>query len=155
MSTGAAFKRGGSKQDYETPNIFMAAVVKRFGPVNFDLAASPHNAKHANYFSEKDDSFQQEWHKIPGNQWLNPTYDNIKPWAEKCAYESQLGARILFLVPASVGSNWFRDYVHRRAFVLALNGRLSFDGIAPYPKDLILGAYGWGVGFDTWDWRNT
>lgn len=153
--TGATFNRGGSKQDYQTPAVFMAAVLKRFGPINFDLAASPHNTQHANFFSEQDDSLRQEWHKIAGNLWLNPPFSNIAPWAAKCHAESQLGARILFLVPASVGANWFRDHVHRHAFILSLNGRMSFDGKQPYIKDLVLICHGWGVGFDTWDWRNT
>lgn len=151
--SGAAFNRGKSKTDYATPDIFMAAVVKQFGPINFDLAAHAGNAKHANYFTEKDDSLQQEWNKIPGTLWLNPPYDSIRPWAAKCWMEAMASSRILFLVPASVGANWFRDFAHRKAFILALNGRMSFDGVAPYPKDLILACYGWGVGFDTWTWK--
>lgn len=154
--TGASFARGNSNQSYATPPDFMSAVEKRFGPIAFDLAASPHNTKHANYFSERDNSLVQEWHKIPGNLWLNPPFDCITPWAQKCAAESILGATIFFLVPASVGSNWFRDYCHGHALVLALNGRVSFDGVAPYPKDLILCCYSLGShwkGFDTWTWR--
>lgn len=57
------------------------------------------------------------------------------------------------LVPASVGSRWFAEHVHGWARVLALSGRLSFDGIAPFPKDLILAVYGEPPGFDVWDWR--
>jgi phage N-6-adenine-methyltransferase len=100
--TGAGFNRGSSKQDYATPPDFMSAVEKRFGLVAFDLAASANNSKHANYFSESDNSLVQEWHKIPGNLWLNPPFDPITPWAQKCASESILGATIFFLVPASV-----------------------------------------------------
>jgi hypothetical protein len=40
-----------SKQDYATPDDFMAAVVKRFGPISFDLAAHARNKKHARYFA--------------------------------------------------------------------------------------------------------
>lgn len=150
----AGFKRGSSKQDYATPPEFMAAIARRFGTINFDLAASAHNAKHANYFSERDDSLRQEWHKIPGLLWLNPPFDNIAPWAEKCRAESKLGARILFLTPASIGSNWFSEHVFRSAFVHALNGRISFDGIAPYPKDCILSVFP-GDDFGVWNWRKT
>lgn len=40
-----------SKQDYRTPEDFMAAVVKRHGPIAFDLAAHRGNKQHANYFA--------------------------------------------------------------------------------------------------------
>lgn len=154
--TGAGFARGKSKQDYSTPPDFMQAVLGRFGPISFDLAASEDNAKHPSFYSIADNSLVQPWHKIPGTSWLNPPFDLIAPWAEKCAAECRLGARILFLVPASVGSNWFRDHVHRHAFVLALNGRIAFDPNNPtwgYPKDCMLAGYGFGVGFDTWTWK--
>lgn len=158
--TGAGFNRGSSKQDYATPPDFMAAVTKRFGLINFDLAASAHNKKHDNFFSERDNSLVQEWHRIPGNLWLNPAFDRIEPWAQKCAAESILGATIFFLVPASVGSNWFRDYCHKKSLVLALNGRIHFDPSNPtwgYPKDCALMVYSprnvLGIGFDTWTWK--
>ena len=151
--TGPSVKRHRSKQDYATPPEFMSAVVTRFGSINFDLAASEHNAKHANYFSAADDSLRQEWHKIPGLLWLNPPFDNIAPWARKCGAESTLGAKILFLTPSSIGSNWFANHVHGKALVLALQGRISFDGIAPYPKDCILSGYGFNPIFDVWKWE--
>lgn len=155
--TGAGFNRASSKQDYATPPDFMAAVTRRFGPINFDLAAHAENTKHPNFFSIADDSLRQEWHKIPGLLWLNPPFDNIAPWAKKCREEGQRGAKILFLTPASVGSNWFADHVHNWAIVAALQGRIAFDPANPtwgYPKDCILSVFGFGVaGFNTWKWK--
>lgn len=63
-----------------------------------------------------------------------------------------------FLVPAGVGANWYRDFIHRRALVLALNGRLAFMPDKPtwlYPKDCILCLFGPTVtpDFDVWSWR--
>jgi len=153
MSTGAGYHRGGSRQDYATPDDFMAAVRLRFGPLAFDLAADATNFKAEKYFTIEQDSLRQEWSTIPGTLWLNPPFAHIEPWAKKCACESVMGARILFLVPASVGSVWFARWVHRRAFVLALSPRLTFDGENPYPKDTILAGYGFGTGFDVWDWK--
>lgn len=155
MITGPSMRRHRSKQDYATPPDFMAAVVRRFGTISFDLAASEHNAKHANFFTKRDDSLRQEWHKIPGLLWLNPPFDNIEPWAKKCPAECDIGAKILFLTPASIGANWFEKHVHRKALVLGLNGRLSFDGNAPYPKDCMLSLFNCGLsGFDVWKWRS-
>lgn len=40
-----------SKQHHKTPDEFMAAIGKRFGPVVFDLAADRSNFRHARYFA--------------------------------------------------------------------------------------------------------
>lgn len=158
--TGASLNRGGSKQDYGTPWDFIRAVERRFGPITFDLAASPHNAKHERYFSRQDNSLKQDWHKIDGLLWLNCEFALIEPWAAKCREEALLGARIALLTPASVGSVWFSRHVHRRALSLGLSPRLTFEGEkSPYPKDLMLSLFGpvgavpWCPGFDVWRWR--
>jgi DNA (cytosine-5)-methyltransferase 1 len=152
-TTGASMARGSSRQDYATPPDFMAACVKRFGPIAFDLAASAENTKAPRFFSIEQNSLVQPWHEIEGLLWLNPPFNDIAPWAKKCSEEMRLGARILFLTPASVGSNWFRDFTDGHARVLALNGRICFDGIAPYPKDCICSVYGLETGFEVWSWK--
>jgi hypothetical protein len=75
---------------------------------------------------------------------LNPPYQYIRPWAEKC-------------VPASVGSHWFAQSVHLEAYVYFLRPRLRFMEHHPkwaYPKDLILALYSpyHAAGYDTWAW---
>ncbi len=160
--TGATLNRGNSKQDYETPQDFMEAVYLKFGKPVFDLAASPHNKKCDNYFSITDNSLIQNWHKINGLLWLNPEYDNIKAWAKKCHEESLLGAEILFLVPSSVGSNWYADYVFEKSMTYFLRPRLVFVGHDdPYPRDLMLCHYGMDStqsmrnGIKTWQWMES
>lgn len=154
MADGPTIRRGKSKQDHPTPWNFIRACEHRFGPIVFDLAASHGNQKAPRYFTKEDDSFKQDWHKIPGNLYLNPEFANIAPWAEKCALEGERGAKILFLTPASIGSNWFAEFCHRRALVLALNGRITFEGMDdPYPKDCMLTCFGFGIGFDVWRWN--
>ena len=49
--SGPSVSTDNSKQDYATPDEFMQAVVKRFGPISFDLAAHAGNKKHARYFA--------------------------------------------------------------------------------------------------------
>jgi hypothetical protein len=44
----------------------------------------------------------------------------IAPWVERAWTRKPLGAQTV-LVPASIGANWWRDFVHQRALVLALN----------------------------------
>ena len=40
-----------SRQDYATPDQLLESVVKRFGPISFDLAAHAGNKKHPRYFA--------------------------------------------------------------------------------------------------------
>jgi hypothetical protein len=66
----------------------------------------------------------------------------------------QRGARILFLTPASVGANWFQQYVVPFAHVIELSPRMSFDGKNPFPKDLVLSVYMHGLtGRSHWRWK--
>lgn len=153
--TGAAFHRGSSVQTYSTPPEFLAAVEREHGEISFDLAASPENSVAAKWFSETDNSLVQDWTKLHGLLWLNPPFSNIRPWAKKCleSRESNPSTKIAFLVPASVGSGWYRDYVHARSFIRFLNGRLKFDGCNPYPKDCMLCLFGYPPGFGVWKWK--
>ncbi len=156
-STGASFNRGRSNQDRETPNDFIKAVEQRFGPIEYDLAADALNAQSTRYFSEQDDALVQDWHHIAGLLWLNPSFARIKPWVKKCQLEARKGARIVLLVPGSIGTEWFANHVHGHAMVLGLRPRLSFDGVNPYPKDLMLAVYGPSdaPGFGLWKWKTT
>lgn len=176
MKTGAAFARGRSKQDYCTPPELIKAVVSRFGLLHFDLAATYENTVAPRFFGPPEiklvmpipggircvaaDAFACDWTSLRGNLWLNPPFDRIAPWAQRCAATisflnyNRIGhqTKILFLVPAAVGSNWWRDHVHDWAHVLFLNGRVCFDGVAPYPKDCTLCVYGEKPGYDIWPW---
>jgi phage N-6-adenine-methyltransferase len=161
--SGPTINKGKSKQDYGTPKDLLEAVEGRFGKISFDLAADDENHVAPKYFTEEFSSLEQDWTRLQGNLWLNPPFANIEPWANKCFETTgQKGLwwnphqRIFFLVPASVGSEWYRRWVADKAYVLALSPRLTFVGCKdPYPKDVILAIYGQGLrGFDTWRWKN-
>lgn len=149
-----------SKQDYGTPQEFIDAVTERFGPLDFDLAArGVSNAKAPMFFTPKMNALAQDWSQLTGNLWLNPPFRKISPWATKCAAtcprHSLAERRILLLTPASVGSQWFIDSVHKRAAIFALSPRLKFVGADDdYPKDCILSVFGVWPGFDVWRWRS-
>lgn len=155
--SGPTVRRHKSNQAYATPpNLIRACEAKFQRRIVWDLAAGEHNAKADKWYDAEMNSLVQPWHQIsaPGGLlWLNPPFDEIGPWAEKCAAESIQGcAPILMLTPASIGTNWFRDFVFRQAMVFALNGRIQFVGASdPYPKDLMLSVYGLGAsGFSIW-----
>lgn len=154
MSHEPRQKPGRSEQTIGTPPALLAAVGRKFGAIVFDLACTADNAVAENFYAlEHGDSLVREWPRAgQGLCWLNPPFGKIVPWAQRCASS---GAHVAMLVPASVGSNWFRDHVLRRAMVYALSPRVRFVGHThPFPKDLILCVYGAGaIGFDVWEWQ--
>ena len=186
---GARISTGkGNKQDYATPADFMAAVAKRFGPITFDLAAHAGNAKSPNYFAPvtgpegpmpRDpkafgmDAFDHSWSKLSSNRfcnmgrkgllWLNCEFNDIPRWTARVRDESEKGANILSLTPASVGSVWFDTLVASYANVYLLRPRISFIPGEPYNKDCMLAHFvspsdrdNRDTGFPficTWDWK--
>jgi len=139
-----AQKPATSKQDYQTDPAFIRAVVKRWGPLDFDLAAHAQNTQCPRYYSREQNSLVQDWGSLDGNLWLNPEFSDIDPWAAKCARTAlRPGARILFLTPAAVSTNWFAEHVFGHARVFAVRPRLTFVGhTTGFPKDMILSVFG-------------
>ncbi len=151
MSTGSD-----SKQDYQTPfELTKKAIPARFGEITFDLAAVFANKQHDRYYTDSaEEVFSKkaygadalapgrDWAELTGMfggfLWLNPPFKTIEPWARKCKEEGKRGANILFLVPAAVGANWFRDNVFGEADRYYLNGRLSFIPGETYMKDCMV-----------------
>lgn len=158
MSKVPAQKPGRSEQIVRTPRVLLDAVQERFGAFDVDLACTKANcvAPFGYMHDAGRDSLACDWSfEHPGAfAWLNPPFANIAPWACAASIHAAKGMRIAMLVPASVGANWFAEWVHGKAYVLALSPRVTFVGHkAPYPKDLILCMYGHGLhGFDTWRW---
>ena len=165
--TGAAFKRGNSEQEVRTPPEFLDAVRGKFYPtIRMDLAASQSTsvARESLLFVGPGSQFCEDFSDFDlslvkgdnGLYWLNPPFANIAPFAKRCADElSNRPGHTLMLVPASTGAKWFQFYVHGKSVVHMLRPRLTFVGHnAPYPKDLVLAAYGFGAsGYVTWKWK--
>lgn len=159
MSRAPVQKPGRSKQTYQTPDVFLWAVKRRLGVPFFalDVAADADNTVARRFYSIDDNGLRQSW-VADGWTWCNPPFAHIEPWVQRAFEQSRVGARIALLLPAGVGANWWRDWVHGKACALLLNGRLTFVGeTAPYPKDCVLLLYGPGVapGYDVWTWMES
>ncbi len=144
---------------FVTPDAFIAAVKHRLGVTDFvvDLAASASNTKARRWLDEEHDSLEKHWadmYEGRGWCWLNPPFQNIERWVRKCAEETGNCDQLFvaLLIPMGV-PDYIRDYVDGNAYVLMLNGRLSFDSRGPYPKDCMLALYGLNPGYELWDWR--
>ena len=115
-----------------------------WGPLHIDLAADAENAKAPKFHTKEQDSLSMSWTGL-GHMWLNPPYANIGDWAEKAAMSSMSfapGDMLFMLVPASVGSNWYWEFVNGYAETCIITPRLKFIGHKTcYPKDLMLAVY--------------
>ena len=163
--SGPTIKRGKSDQVVGTPRAFLDAAERRFGSVAWDLAATTDNSvcrDSGSYFgpdhTRRDwrDALAMDWGALIGTTWCNPPFSNIAPWAAKAETTRHRIGWTLMLVPASVDAEWYWKHVHGKAFVMPLRGRLTFRGSSdPYPKGLLLAAYGFGVvGFEPWKWKH-
>jgi hypothetical protein len=189
--------RGESKQDYCTPKAFLDAVQNRFGLIVWDLAATksqavcglgetghyygPDHERHQEGYSRRDalkDAFGREndWsvQHPAGLRWLNPPFAHIAPWAMRCAKYASADRPIAFLVPASIGANWYWDHVYANARTYSV-GRMMFvirhpDGTETpacfdkngkptnFNKDLMLCVFhgrDTDVGLERWNWRRS
>lgn len=161
--TGASLNRSGSNPNRGTPREFLEAVEARFGPLEWDLAADAKNCVVLNgddepsgqFFSKKENSLAQDWRVLGGLLWLNPPFDNVAPWAKKCAEEANARTRIIFLTQASIGANWYWKWVRPYAVSYILHPRLVFVGETNhFPKDLMISLYGFGVtALGRWRWK--
>jgi hypothetical protein len=151
----------GSKQDYGTPGAFMVQIRKHFKG-ELDLAANEENKK-CKYFLGTGgfnvDSLSICWNHYDfehwGWLWLNPPYNDIAPWYEKCQRESKMGAKIVSLVPMDSAASWF-DYVPGHAGIWHLQGRIKFDGAKDScSKDcaLHIWAPAYANTFKVWNWK--
>lgn len=148
-----------SRQDFETPPEFISAIEQRWGPLDVDLACYEHTKKAPIGITKEIDSLSLPWAELffGQNLFLNPEFNDIPRWAEKCAIEGPLlgRGRIFFLTPASIGTNWFAEHVQNKAMVLGVSPRMKFVGEKdPYPKDLMLSIFTPGVfGFGSWRYK--
>lgn len=172
-------------QNYKTPRSFIDAVERRFGPIVFDLAAEDGHVCR-NFYAEKDDSLAQDWVALykrigvsrvrragkvetrPNWFWLNPPFSGgptpegekkrtLENWTRKCWEASREGVRILYLVPASVDSQWWENWVRGRGRDEAIAPRIEFVGKdEPFMKPLSLIVFEPGVSGASggrWRWK--
>jgi phage N-6-adenine-methyltransferase len=169
-----AQKPGKSGQVFRTPDNLLDAVRTYLGVEGFafDFAANAENSVASQFWGEQENSLAQpadSWatYAAPGWGWLNPpfgrmdTSPGIGAWARLCLETAALGGQVAFLVPAAVGANWWRDYVHGQAHVLFLNGRIHFMPDRPtwgYPKDCALCLYSaaepYAPTYKVWTWKD-
>ena len=128
---------------WRTPNSVLDRLYDIF---DFDLdpaAATPPNVRAAVHYGAGDDGLFKPWF---GSVYCNPPYGKgISAWVNKCRREVASGRAqvVVGLLPARVGTRWWRENIVGSASVVFLPGRLRFDdgeNCAPFDTALVL----WG-----------
>jgi phage N-6-adenine-methyltransferase len=149
-------------QNYRTPRDLLFAVQRKFGVrLAFDIACDRENAvAPQGFYYPEHDALASAWPTLGADEaaWCNPQFNRSSAFA-RVASESP-HCRTLMLVPASVGTNWWAEYVAPFALVAFLRPRIVFlnpDGSrceAGINRDCALLAYGWQPGVHVYeDWR--
>jgi len=96
--------------DRETHPDYFAPWNERFGGFTLDVAAAPHNAKCARYYTRQDDGLEQSW--AGERVWCNPPYSNLGLWVMKAWREHPWTRGIVMLLPANrVEQRWWQDLI--------------------------------------------
>ena len=138
MNTKVLFSSKAEK--WATPQDFFDKLNDEFN-FTLDAAASPDNAKCANYFTEEQDGLAQSWegHTV----WCNPPYcRKTGLWVKKAYEEHQrTGCTVVMLLPSRTDVRWFHDYILGKAEIRFIKGRLKFGGnknSAPFPSIVVI-----------------
>ena len=128
------------EEKWATPQDFFDKLNDEFH-FTLDAAASPDNAKCANYFTEEQDGLAQSWggHTV----WCNPPYcRKTGLWVKKAWEEHQrTGCTVVMLLPSRTDVRWFHDYILGKAEIRFIKGRLKFGGnknSAPFPSIVVI-----------------
>lgn len=132
--TGRRFK--GSKTpdnirpNWRTPEHVYQWLDLMYGPFEIDLAACEKSTKCDAYFCKEENSLAQDWSVFKG-MFLNPPYDDIKPWVAKCSTISKDGL-VAVVLPNDNSTVWFRMAVDMASHIINIvsdgksSGRLAF-----------------------------
>jgi phage N-6-adenine-methyltransferase len=128
-------------EEWETPQPFFDTLHAEFR-FTLDVAATPHNAKCAQFFTREDNSLVQDW----GNNrcWMNPPYGRtLGEWMRKAHASALQGATVVCLLPVRTDTKWWQRYCLclPPEDVRFVPGRLTFGGAsnpAPFPNAVVI-----------------
>ena len=136
------------KQDWETPKELFDDLNNEFD-FELDAFASDKNAKCKHYFTEKDDSFQQDWTRYK-SIFINPPYTSkvqdevLKKINDTISHPDWKGV-IVLLIPARTDTKRWHDYIFNKADdIRFIRGRLRFEvdgiprGSSTFPSAVIV-----------------
>ena len=126
-----------SFMEWETPREFFEELNKEFN-FTLDFCASKDNTKCKKFYSVEDNALEQN----PKGEviFCNPPYGKeIKFFVKKC-YELSENNKVVMLIPARTDTIYFHSYIHGKAELRFVKGRIKFignqkgSGSAPFPS---------------------
>ena len=136
---------------YGTPKPFFDRLNAVFGPFTLDPCAEPSTAKCEKFFTEEDDGLAQDWsgHTVFMNppvgrhekackktckkkrcvergHHIDKDIAGTDDWVSKAWTESLKGATVVGIIPSSMGTKWFHDYVMQATTLIIVEGRVSY-----------------------------
>jgi site-specific DNA-methyltransferase (adenine-specific) len=145
-STGSPGANQGGITNWPTPQWLVDQLAEEFAPGGFDLdpAATAENAKALRFFTESVDGLAQPWHARA--VWCNPPYGKTSTprWLAKAKAEVDAGhaGLVVCLVPARVGTTWWKQYAVDRGVFIRQLGRIRWHldrrGEAPFDSAVII-----------------
>lgn len=129
-----------NRDNWETPQKLFDELNKEFN-FTIDAAADAENHKCERYYTKEENGLEKSW---KGERvFLNPPYGRELPkWAKKAAEEAKDKSTIIvMLIPARTDTQWFHDYIYKKAEIRFIKGRLKFgDGEkdAPFPSMVVI-----------------
>ena len=129
-----------NRDNWETPQKLFDELNKEFN-FTIDAAADKENHKCERYYTRKENGLEKSW---KGERvFLNPPYGRELPkWVKKAADEAKDKSTIIvMLIPARTDTQWFHDYIYKKAEIRFIKGRLKFGDAknsAPFPSMVVI-----------------
>jgi phage N-6-adenine-methyltransferase len=116
------------KDLWETPDYIFNPLNDEFG-FTLDPCCTIVTRKCDKFYTPFEDGLLQNW--CGDRVYCNPPYSrgNIDKWAEKCYLESlKSNTVVVALLPVSTSSNWWHEWVWKKAELRYVKGRIRFKG---------------------------
>jgi phage N-6-adenine-methyltransferase len=97
---------------WETPWEVFEELNRKFGPFDFDAAATVKNSKCPKFLSEEDNSLSVDWASFGDRVWLNPPYSDVTPWLKKAKEEASKGVTTVLLMKDDHTTQWYKNYIY-------------------------------------------
>lgn len=136
----------GGRDERFTPQHFLKKIADVFGPINLDPCAHPSaNVAADRYIHQEEDGLTATWSGRLA--FVNPPFSSASTWIERAyrAWRDGEVETVVMLCPVRTHTKAFAEYVHGKADVVMLRGRLHFDNAsdgAGYPLGLMIACWG-------------
>lgn len=136
MTASRAYHPKAGRNDWRTPAEVVGILKGMWGGISLDPCASPDPAHHFAdiNFAPPNNGLDGGWY---GDVFVNPPFDALAAWAEKCADQAQKTARsVVLLLPARTDTRYWHGPIATAKAICFWRGRLTFVGgasVAPFP----------------------